>query len=93
MNISNEELEQSEGLKVAMTFKPFIDPKCKEHEEIIRGFGKSIDNAILRKGADITTVKMEILIDRVKQTLTSLDYEKLTAFQAKCVLLLEQAIK
>lgn len=90
--ITNEELEASYGLKVALTFKPFIDPKCTEHEEIVRDFGKAIDNAILKKNGDIAIAKMEMLIARVKQTLTALDYEKLTDYQAKCVLLLEQTV-
>lgn len=90
--ITNEELEASEGLRVALTFKPFINTQCTEHEEIVRDFGKAIDSAILRKGADITTAKMEMVIARAKQVLTSLDYEKLTDYQAKCVLLLEKTI-
>lgn len=90
--ISREEYEKSEGLKVACSFRPFIDPKCSGHDEIIRDMGRAIDSAILRKNGDITIAKMEMLIARVKQTLTSLDYEKLTDYQAKCVLLLEKTV-
>lgn len=92
MKITNEELEASVGLQVAFTFKPFIDPKCTEHEEILRNFGKAIDNAIIRNRNAISNEKTENIVARVKQTLTSLDYEKLTDYQAKCVLLLEKAI-
>jgi hypothetical protein len=50
-----KELEQTDGYKLAMMFKPFINPKCTEHMEIVKGMAKSINSAIysaISKSAD-----------------------------------------
>jgi len=84
-------LEETKGYQVAMSFKPFIDPKCSEHGEIVKDMAKSINSAI--HYVVIENNKNKNLVMRVKQFLSSLDYGKLTDFQAKCALLLEQELK
>lgn len=39
------ELYETIGYKTAIAFKPFIDPKCSEHMEIIKDMAKAINNA------------------------------------------------
>lgn len=39
-------LEETLGFKIAMTFKPFIDPKCSEHMEIVKDMARSINRHI-----------------------------------------------
>lgn len=86
----------TEGEMIAISFRPFINPKCTEHDEIVKDFAKSIDGAIRRS---IQSNQCEDCINannikaRVKQLLTSLNYESLNDFQAKCVLLLEKQLK
>lgn len=82
------ELENTIGYTLAMGFKPFIDPRCKEHMEIVKDMAKSINTTFKYQINPCDDLKM-----RVKQFLTSLDYALLTDFQAKCVLLLEQELK
>ena len=76
-------IEETKGYKLAMSFKPFIDPKCSEHMEIVKDMAKSINSTF-----DNSNLKM-----RVRQFLSSLDYTSLTDFQAKCALLLENEMK
>ena len=76
-------LEDTKGYQLAMAFKPFIDPKCSEHMEIVKDMAKSINSTF-----DNSNLKM-----RVRQFLSSLDYNSLTDFQAKCALLLENEMK
>jgi len=78
----------TEGRKIAMSFFPFVSPgvnSIKDAEEVIAQLEKSIDDVILSKNS--------IILLRVSQLLSSLDYEKLTDFQSKCVLLLELELK
>jgi hypothetical protein len=87
-------LEETKGYQVAMSFKPFIDPRCSEHGEIVKDMAKSINSAIQYAIVEnIKNANNENLIMRVEQFLSSLDYGKLTDFQAKCALLLEQELK
>jgi hypothetical protein len=86
----------TEGEMVAISFKPFINPKCTEHDEIVKDFAKSIDGAIrrsLQSNQCEDCIKATNLKTRVKQLLSSLNYESLNDFQAKCVLLLERELK
>jgi hypothetical protein len=39
------ELERSTGYAIAISFKPFIDPKCSDHMEIVRDMARSINRA------------------------------------------------
>ncbi len=39
-------LFNSLGYKVAISFKPFINPACTEHMEIVKDMAKSINRAI-----------------------------------------------
>lgn len=45
-NIENESLEDTKGYKLAISFKPFINPKCTEHMEIVKGMAMSINRNI-----------------------------------------------
>ena len=54
--------------------------------------GRNTTLEVLRENGNILQ-KYEDLKLRVKQTLSSLEYNSLTDFQAKCVLLLEKEIK
>ncbi len=76
------ELNETKGYQLAISFKPFIDPKCKEHDEIVKDMAKAINRQIQNSE----------LKSRVKQFLSSLNYNTLTDFQAKCVLLLEKEL-
>lgn len=82
-------IEETIGYKIAISFKPFIDPKCTEYIEIVkdmaRAINKHVDIAWQGKYTDTSL--------RVRQLLTSLEYDKLTDYQAKCVLLVEQHLK
>jgi hypothetical protein len=40
------EIEETTGYKLAIMFKPFINPKCTDHMEIVKGLAKSINSAI-----------------------------------------------
>lgn len=43
------ETEISEAaMQTAMSFKPFIDPKCQQHDEIVKDMAKSIQRVIDR---------------------------------------------
>lgn len=44
---SKEVLQDSIGFKVAMSFKPFINPKCSEHMEIVKDMARAINSAII----------------------------------------------
>lgn len=88
------EKKQTLGEALAITFKPFIDPKCKEHNEIVKDMARAIDRSFNASFKNIVT-PLEIenntpLKRRVKQLLSALDYERLTDYQAKIVLLLER---
>jgi len=70
--------------QTAMSFKPFIDPKCTEHMEIVKDMAKSI-RSVARNNNDL-------LKARVKQFLSSLDYNSFTDFQKQCAELLESEL-
>jgi len=55
-----EKLEDTIGFQLAMTFKPFIDPKCTEHMEIVKDMAKSINRHIggFTESDIIRTVKL-----------------------------------
>ena len=38
-------IEDTIGYKVAITFKPFINPKCSEHMEIVKDMARAINSA------------------------------------------------
>lgn len=83
------DIEQTKGYDLAIAFKPFIDPKCTEHLEIVKDVAKSINRLI-----ETQQIKNNLLTDRIRQFLSALDYDKLSDFQCKCVLLLEkEAVK
>lgn len=82
-------IEETVGYGLAMSFKPFIDPKCTEHMEIVNDMAKAINRSIPASKKEPT----EDLKMRVKQLLSALDYGSLTDFQAKCVLLVERELK
>lgn len=89
MEIESDKIEETYDYKIALQFAPFIDPKCKEHLEIIKDFAKSINIGY----KSIYGGKESLLKTRVRQLLTALDYDKLTDYQAKCVLLIEKDLK
>ena len=45
MQTSNE-IEETKGYKIAITFKPFIGAGCTGHMEIVKGMAKAINHAI-----------------------------------------------
>lgn len=86
--MSNEKVNKTtKGIELAYTFRPFIThpPQLqKDVDETIVDMGRAIDKLME------TTPPIEA---RVRQLLSALEYEKLTDFQAKIVLLLEQELK
>lgn len=60
MNTLAEEIktEETDGYKLAISFKPFIDPKCTEHMEIVKDMAKSINRVIINNKR--ITTKIEI---------------------------------
>lgn len=89
-------LEQlnSEIHSLAMSYRPFIHliGTDKDVNKVIESLEKSI-HKVVDCAIDAAQSNREEIITRVKQVLSSIDYAKLTDFQAKCVLLLEQSIK
>lgn len=89
MNI--KEKETSKGLKMAITFRPFLTNTPDSIDDVnltVNDMGKSIDKLIdseLEPYKDITT--------RVNQFLSCLEFEKLTDYQCKVILLLQDTIK
>lgn len=81
--MSTDQREPTIGEQLAWSFRPFINPKCIEIDEIVKDIAKAIDNQIAKHDKTL-------LIARVKQTLSALDFDKLTDFQAKCILLLSE---
>lgn len=91
----NEEIkiEETIGFQLAMSFKPFIDPNCGEHMEIVKDMAKAINNVCKKSVNQPTEDSADILVLRVKQFLTVLDYDGLTNFQKDCAALLERDLK
>lgn len=86
------EKEITKGYSLAMSFKPFIGSEVKKHMEVVKDMAKAIDAAINDAVAKNNNGVLPDFVGRVKQLLSALDYEKLTDFQAKCVLLLEKEL-
>lgn len=87
-----EQIEDTAGYRLAMTFKPFISDRCIEHMEIVKDMARAI-NSQIKACNPPETKSNEMLIARVRQFLTALNYESLNDFQGKCALLLEQELK
>lgn len=89
------EPQSTKGEQLAESIRPFISMGVENGymDETIANIAKSIDRAINDACSDREHNVLPNVIHRVKQTLSALDYNKLTDFQAKCVLLLEQYIK
>ncbi len=43
--IQSDVLESTIGYQLAIAFKPFINPKCSEHMEIVKDMARSINSA------------------------------------------------
>lgn len=74
----------TKGEILAGSFRPFISPGVKGTkeviDEVIEGMAKSIDKAI----------NEDELRMRIKQLLSSLEYEKLSPYQKDIIVLLEK---
>lgn len=78
------------GQQLAMSFRPFLSPglqTVKDVDEAVINMGKAIDYQF-----SINIAHADV-ISRVKQLLSALNYEALTDYQAKCVLLLERELE
>lgn len=78
------------GQTLAVSFRPFISPgvkSLKDVDAVVVAMSKDIDRVI----NDAKTNNN--IITRINQLLSALDYESLTDFQSKCVLLLERELK
>lgn len=79
-------IEETIGYKIAISFKPFIDPKCTEHIEIVKDMANSINSGFI----SVITSREIVIKKRVRQLLSALVYEKLTDYTSHVVLLLEK---
>lgn len=43
MSLEHTDLQKTKGFQIAMSFKPFIDPKCAEHMEIVKDMARTIN--------------------------------------------------
>ena len=69
--MNEQAIEETQGYKLAIAFKPFIDPKCTEHMEIVKDMAKAINGAFLKFVNQPCGEKMELLheIDLLKKML------------------------
>lgn len=57
--------EGTAGYQLAMSFKPFINPACTEHMEIVKDMAKSINNVIANENENLLKVLTDI-VDRIE---------------------------
>lgn len=50
--MDNVKIEDTKGYQVAMSFKPFINPKCTEHMEIVKDMARSINSLLQKNNID-----------------------------------------
>ena len=87
-NTTYKNEDTSIGQRLAMSFRPFLSPGLesgKDVDEAVMNMGDAIDNQLSIRHSDLKL--------RIKQLLSTLDYDKLTDYQAKCILLLEKEMK
>jgi hypothetical protein len=57
-------IEETNGYKIAIAFKPFIDPKCTEHMEIVKDMAKSINSGFKNIDNYIKKLETQLAFER-----------------------------